>query len=60
MTKAYDEGREAYCDCKGLTDNPYDLDTKEGKDWNQGWVDAEDNDPLKDDFEDSFFDDDED
>lgn len=54
---AYSEGREAYCDGRSLTENPYKQGTSEYEAWENGWNYAEENDPLADDFEDSYFED---
>lgn len=52
-SNALREGREAYSDDLPRTFNPYLLGTQEAKDWNRGWITAEQNDPLK--FEDDPF-----
>lgn len=46
MVNAYDLGRDAFCNGKQLTDNPYDFneDADSHMEWNDGWEDAREDD----------------
>lgn len=51
MSNSFQEGRDAYCDCKELSDNPHVNGTPEYADWKQGFQQAKQNDPLAPDDE---------
>jgi ribosome modulation factor len=42
ITKAFEEGQEAAELSKSKTDCPYQSDSKEGKDWHEGFDDKND------------------
>lgn len=46
MTTEFDQGKAAYSDDKNLEDNPHKGDLTKSADWEAGWRQAEENDPL--------------
>ena len=41
MSFAFDDGYQAYIDDIDLDDNPYEFDTDEYDEWEEGWLTAE-------------------
>ena len=39
--RAYDEGSKAFQENRGAEANPYGADSKDGKDWEHGYLDAQ-------------------
>lgn len=39
-TEAYKEGYSAYFDDAKIIDNPYPYGSREGDEWEDGWIDA--------------------
>ena len=41
QSQEFQQGYDAWCDCKGIKANPYEEYTIDWVEWNQGWKEAQ-------------------